>query len=52
MDEQKQVTAEEMTHQEYLQRMAGELMADEEWPFPKELRFFLVNKLDWTLLGL
>ncbi len=41
-----------MTNQEFLQSVVGELMADTEWQFPPELRFFLVNNLEWSLLGL
>lgn len=41
-----------MEHREYLQELVKELMEDKEWELPKELRFFLVNDLEWDLLGL
>ena len=41
-----------MTNQEYLESIVGELMADPDWQLPPELRFFLVNDLEWSLLGL
>lgn len=41
-----------MTNKEYLDSIVAELMADTEWEFPMELRFFLVNDLAWSLLGL
>lgn len=40
------------TNKEYLDEIVEELMADEEWEMPKELRFFLTNDLPWGLLGL
>lgn len=42
----------EMTNKEYLDSIVQELMADTEWEFPPELRFFLVADLEWSLLGL
>ncbi len=36
----------------YIKGLVGELMADQEWPFPQQLRFFLVADLEWTLLSL
>lgn len=41
-----------MTNQEYLQSVVDELMADTEWELPPEQRIFLVNNLEWSLLGL
>ena len=41
-----------MTNQEFLNEIVGELMADEEWQLPPEMRFFLVADLEWGLLGL
>ena len=33
----------EQTNQEYLQDIVNELLADEEWELPKELRFWLMG---------
>ncbi len=33
----------EQTKQEYLQEIVDELLADEEWELPKELRFWLMG---------
>ena len=33
----------EQTNQEYLQDIVKELLADEEWELPKELRFLLMK---------
>lgn len=33
----------EQTNQEYLQDIVNELLADEEWKLPKELRFWLMG---------
>ncbi len=41
-----------MTNLEYLQSVVDELMADTEWELPPEQRIFLVNNLEWSLLGL
>ena len=41
-----------MTNFEYLQSVVDELMADTEWELPREQRIFLVNNLEWSLLGL
>lgn len=41
-----------MTNFEYLQSVVDELMADTEWELPPEQRIFLVNNLEWSLLGL
>lgn len=41
-----------MTNEEYLKALIEELMADEEWEFPQELRFILTADLPWKLLGL
>lgn len=41
-----------MTNQEYLNSIAAELIADTDWELPPELRFFLINNLEWGLLGL
>ena len=42
----------EMEKKEYLDGLVNELMADHEWEFPEECRFFLVADLEWTLLGM
>ena len=34
----------EQTNQEYLQDIVNELLADEEWKLPKELRFWLMGR--------
>ncbi|MCD8104560.1 MAG: hypothetical protein LUF35_06070 [Lachnospiraceae bacterium] len=44
--------AEVPEKEQYIQSLVGELMADQEWEFPANQRFFLVADLDWTLLGL
>ncbi len=41
-----------MTNHDYLQSIVGELMADQEWELPPELRFFLLVDLDWSILCL
>lgn len=41
-----------MTNQEYLESIVEELMEDDQWQLPPELRFFLKADLEWTLLGL
>lgn len=40
----------EQTNQEYLQDIVNELLADEEWELPKELRFWLMGTYTWELL--
>lgn len=40
------------TENEYLDSIVAELMEDQEWELPPELRFFLAADLEWTLLGL
>lgn len=50
--ENQEMEKQEMTNQEKLTSMAGELMGDTEWQLPQQLRFFLVSDLAWTLLGL
>ena len=40
----------EQTNQEYLQDIVNELLADEEWKLPKELRFWLMGTYTWELL--
>jgi len=50
--ENQEMDRQEMTNQEKLASMVGELMGDTEWQFPQQLRFFLVADLEWTLLGL
>ncbi len=50
--EMEKMEKQEMTNQEYLASLAGELMGDTEWEFPQQTRFFLVADLEWTLLGL
>ena len=42
----------EQTNQEYLQDIVNELLADEEWELPKELRFWLMGTYTWELLYL
>ena len=42
----------EQTGQEYLQGIVDELLADEEWELPKELRFWLMETYTWELLYL
>lgn len=42
----------EQTKQEYLQEIVDELLADEEWELPKELRFWLMGTYTWELLYL
>ncbi len=43
----------EQTKQEYLQEIVDELLADESWELPKELRFFLMGPTyTWDLLYL
>ena len=42
----------ERTNQEYLQDIVNELLADEEWELPKELRFWLMGTYTWELLYL
>lgn len=42
----------EQTKQEYLQEIVDELLADEEWALPKELRFWLMGTYTWELLYL
>lgn len=39
-----------MDNTEYLNSLVYELMADPDWEFPAEQRFFLVADLPWTLL--
>lgn len=39
----------EQTNQEYLQDIVNELLADEEWELPKELRFWLMGTYTWEL---
>ncbi len=39
-----------MEHTEYLNSLVYELMADTDWEFPQQLRFFLVADLAWGLL--
>ena len=39
-----------MTNAEYLNGLVGELMGDQEWQTPPQLRFFLVADLAWTML--
>ena len=39
----------EQTNQEYLQDIVNELLADEEWKLPKELRFWLMGTYTWEL---
>ena len=41
-----------MDNQEYLKSIYQELLADESWELPKELRFFLLGAVDWDLLYL
>lgn len=41
-----------MENKEYLNGIAFELMADPEWEFPAQQRFFLVADLAWSLLAL
>ena len=41
----------EMSNEEYLKSIAGELMADPDWQFPPDMRFFLVSDLEWMLLA-
>ena len=43
---------ENKTNAEYLHEIYQELLADEEWELPPELRFFLLGKTDWDLLYL
>lgn len=40
----------EQTKHEYLQEIVDELLADEEWALPKELRFWLMGTYTWKLL--
>ena len=40
----------EQTNQEYLQDIVNELLADEEWELPKELRFWLMGTYTWELI--
>ena len=42
----------EQTNQEYLQDIVNELLADEEWELPKELRCWLMGTYTWELLYL
>lgn len=42
----------EQTKQEYLQEIVDELLTDEEWELPKELRFWLMGTYTWELLYL
>ena len=39
-----------MTNAEYLRSIADELLADEEWELPKELRFWLMGPIGNDLL--
>ncbi|MBO4359373.1 MAG: hypothetical protein J5822_00615 [Eubacteriaceae bacterium] len=41
-----------MTNAEYLRSIADELIADEEWDLPKELRFWLMGNFAGDLLYL
>lgn len=41
-----------MDNYDYINMLVGELMADEEWAFPKECRFFLLAGLCEQLLFL
>ena len=50
--ENQEMEHKEMTNQEKLSSLVGELMGDTEWQFPQQTRFFLVADLEWTLLGL
>lgn len=44
------VQNEGMDNQAYIGSLVGELMADQEWQLPPNLRFFLVADLEWSLL--
>lgn len=44
------VQNEMMDNQAYIGSLVGELMADQEWQLPPNLRFFLVADLEWSLL--
>ncbi len=52
MENNENVEKKEVPEKEqYMQGIVGELMADQDWDFPPDERFFLVADLDWTLLG-
>lgn len=46
------MSEEKKTNGEYLQELCNELLEDEEWELPKELRFFLLGPVAWDLLYL
>ncbi|MCD8007629.1 MAG: hypothetical protein LUF68_01590 [Clostridiales bacterium] len=51
-DKEESMKPEVPEKEQYIQSLVGELMADQEWEFPVNQRFFLVAGLDWALLGL